>query len=77
MTRGEVVSTADGWIYGVRFGDGSVSSRWSGSTQRERAVEEIEAIHARAIAFRGEELRPVDLCVLVRRRAGGSWEVAE
>lgn len=58
---------ADGYRYGVRFQDGSVSSNWNGRTQRERAEE--------ALAWWCEKYpRDARHLVLVRWRPGGSWE---
>lgn len=60
----------DGYRYGVQFTDGTVTDRWMGPTQRQRAFEFIEAkrIQQEAEAGRHDDLR------LVRRRLDEVWE---
>lgn len=60
----------DGYQYGVRFGDGSVSAKWNGRTQRARA----EADAARIVADQMARVGRHDPIVPVRRRRGGPWE---
>ena len=55
----------DGYRYGIRFVDGSISERWNGSTQRERVEEEVERMWA---------LYPRDRIYPVRRLPDGDWE---
>lgn len=58
--------TPDGYLYGVRFGDGSVLHSWNGRTQRDRAEE-------KAAKLREHFTR--DTFEVVRRRApGDEWE---
>ena len=69
---------ADGWRYGVRFGDGSILDHWSGPTQRARAEEQIAAICALRVARYGSDLtdQPHNALTLVRRTVATSWEPA-
>ena len=69
---------ADGWRYGVRFGDDSIMHCWSGTTQRARAEEHIAAICAKRVARYGSDLtdQPHNALTLVRRSATTSWEPA-
>lgn len=53
----------DGFQYGVRFHDGSVSHQWTGRTQRKRAEEEL--------AYLRDEYKR-DTFALVRR-GGTTW----
>ena len=55
----------DGYRYGIRFVDGSISERWNGSTQRERVEEEAGRM---ATLYSRDRIYPV------RRRPDGPWE---
>lgn len=56
---------AEGFRYGIRFHDGSVSDTFNGSTQRQRATEALAELRKKY---------PTDNIRLVRRRPGKSWE---
>lgn len=55
----------DGYRYGVMFNDGSVTERWNGHTQRQRAE-----LHAWLWAL----LYKPDNITLARRLPDGPWE---
>lgn len=54
----------DGWRYGVMHDDGSVTQRWNGPTQRERAQEQADRLAARY---------PGDHITAARTRDGRAW----
>lgn len=55
----------DGYRYGVMYDDGSVSTRWNGRTQRERAQAEVDRLGAR---YKRDNI------TLARWAPGQSWE---
>ena len=62
------LTAPDGYQYGVRFeSDGTVASRWTGRTQRERAQAERDRL--------SDAFAP-DRFTLVRRVPGSGWETA-
>ena len=64
----------DGYRYGVMFNDGSVSHRWNGANQRERAQEAAATILLEQITYlRGTDRQP-DNITLCRRLPDGEWE---
>lgn len=73
-----MIPDPDGFQYGVRFSDGSITARWNGRTQQARATEYLEKVLAlqRAwIAASGYDREP-DRLALIRRRPDGPWEEA-
>lgn len=67
MSHADARFDDDGWQYGIRFGDGSIKDSFNGSTQRQRAKDEVNLMNA---------MYAPDRHVLVRRRRGGEWEEA-
>lgn len=61
--------TTDVGQYGVRFADGSVSRRWNGRTQRQRATEELARLRAK---YPND-----DLALVVRADRDAPWVVVE
>ncbi len=69
--RGDQANLYDdeGWRYGIRFSDGSVSNTWNGSTQRQRATEFLAYCRERWP-------RDAPKLSLVRKRHGATGWVA-
>lgn len=57
----------DGYRYGVMFNDGSVTNRWNGHSQRERAERYLAMC---------KEAYPGDNITLARQAPGENWERA-
>jgi hypothetical protein len=63
--RGDARYAPDGFRYGVRHDDGSVSARWNGRTQRRRVEDEADRL---AVIYAPDRIEPV------RRAPGGDWQ---
>lgn len=76
MIPGDSRFDDEGWHYGVMYHDGSVSDRWNGRTQRQRAEESIRESYAWCNARRPDG-DYIDRFTLVRQRPGQPWQLVE
>lgn len=63
----------DGFRYGVRHQDGSVSHHWNGRTQRAQAFRTMAEWHARALAGPFAKHHSMSSYVVVRHAPGQPW----